>query len=186
MSDFTDAEHRILETLNDTLQNPRVQAAIDAVATRVTRKLANDSAATLAWEPVPLDIYRGGLPAAIRSSWVFVLRAGTTSGAERHPNSHQRVMAYRGRGDLQTFTDRAWRSNVLQSEPDAPLEHRWLSIPVNEWHKPVMGADDWVVVSFHTATDEELIEERGDPEVQGETRKETYAARSDAGSLGAR
>ena len=28
------------------------------------------------------------------------------------------------------------------------------------WHRPVMGGGDWVVVSFHTAADDALIEER--------------------------
>ena len=49
-----------------------------------------------------------------------------------------------------------------------------------------MGDDTWVVVSFHTATDTELIEELGDPEGEGEVRQETYASRSNAGKLGAR
>ena len=54
-----------------------------------------------------------------------------------------------------------WQSNVLVSDPDAPLERRWISIPKNVWHRPVIpkGAD-WVVVSFHTVPAAELIEER--------------------------
>jgi hypothetical protein len=54
-----------------------------------------------------------------------------------------------------------WRSNRLISKPAAPLEQRWISIPPNVWHRPVIGKDmDWVVVSFHTVPAEELIEER--------------------------
>lgn len=134
----------------------------------------------------PLATYGGGLPEAIRSSWVFVLRAGTTSGAERHPNSHQRVMSYRGEADFPTWEDGAWRPHPLVSDPAVPLERRWLSIPVDVWHMPIMGEDTWVVVSFHTATDAELIEELGDPDGDGEVRRETYASRSDSGKLGAR
>src|SRR5262245_42027761 len=110
----------------------------------------------------------------ILSSWVFVLRAGTTSGAERHPNSHQRVMSYRGTADLQTGNGERWVSNILSSERAALLEERWLSIPIHVWHKPVMSAHNWVVVSFHTALERELIEERGDPAAEEGTRRRTY------------
>jgi len=159
---YSEDEVRILEALDAVLRQPGVRPVIEAVAARVEQKLASDTDATLAWEPVPVDIY-GALPAGIRSSWVFVLRANTTSGAERHPNSHQRMVAYRGSGDLQAWAGDAWQTNALVSDPGAPLDARWVSIPVNVWHKPVMGAENWVVVSFHTALADELIEERGDP-----------------------
>ena len=63
--------------------------------------------------------------------------------------------------DVQTESEIVWQSNVLVSDPDAPLERRWISIPKNVWHRPVIpkGAD-WVVVSFHTVPAAELIEER--------------------------
>jgi hypothetical protein len=183
--DFSAQERSILEELDAALRRPGVRAAIEAIARRVEQKLAASPQATLAWEPVPLGTY-GALPEAIRSSWVFVLRAGTTSGAERHPNSQQRMVAWRGTADMQTWENSAWRSNVLVADSSAPLEARWISIPVNVWHKPVMRADTWVVVSFHTATHRDLIEERGDPAAQSETRQETYAARSDARVLGSR
>jgi len=47
----------------------------------------------------------------------------------------------------------------LYSEPDEALEKRWLSIPTNVWHRPVMMDVDWAIVSFHTASDAALIEE---------------------------
>ena len=48
---------------------------------------------------------------------------------------------------------------MLRSEAGQSLESRWLTIPTNVWHRPVMGDVDWAVVSFHTALDTELIEE---------------------------
>ena len=43
----------------------------------------------------------------------------------------------------------------------AMMEQRWISIPPNVWHRPVIGNDaDWVVILFHTVPAEELIEER--------------------------
>ncbi len=186
MGRYNREELKTLAELDAAVRRPGVQPIVEAIMARVQAKLANDPEATLAWEPVPLETYGGHLPEPIRSSWVFVLRAGTTSGAERHPNSHQRMMSCRGIGDLQTWESRAFRSNVLVSDSKAPLEQRWVSIPVNVWHKPVMGSEDWVVVSFHTAAADELIEERGDPERNAETRQETYISRSDPGFLGAR
>jgi len=125
----------------------------------------------MAWEPIALETF-GALPSAIRSGWVFILRAGSDTGAERHPNSHQRMMSFDGTGDLktdaksaenevQTESEIVWQSNLLVSDPQAPLERRWVSIPQNIWHRPAIpkGAD-WVVVSFHTVPAAELIEER--------------------------
>jgi len=63
----------------------------------------------------------------------------------------------------------------LISEPAAALEQRWISIPPNVWHRPVVGKDaDWVVVSFHTVLAEELIEERPSPSMAGETKRMKY------------
>lgn len=182
---YTIEEARILEALDAAVRRPSVRPVIEAIAARVEQKLASDPEATLAWEPVPLDIY-GALPAGIRSGWVFVLRANTTSGAERHPNSHQRMMAYRGRGDMQLWAGDAWQTNVLINDRAAPLDARWVSIPVNVWHKPVMGAENWVVVSFHTVPADELIEERGDPATATQTQQHTYSAMSGEEKRGSR
>src|SRR5207249_1597152 len=90
------------------------------------------------------------------------LRTGTTTGAERHPNSHQRMMSFRGTGDMQTGGDGRWQTNALISDRGAELEQKWVSIPENVWHQAVVPDADWVVVSFHTVPAEELIEERPD------------------------
>jgi hypothetical protein len=71
-------------------------------------------------------------------------------------------------------------SNHLRSGTDEPFETRWLSIPVNVWHRPVMGAVDWIVVSFHTASDTALIEELALEDEQpdrGSRAAEVYAGR---------
>jgi hypothetical protein len=152
--------------------------SLDVVTRRVRATLLRDEALRLAWEPVPLEAF-DELPSGIRSSWVFVLRAGTTTGAERHPNSIQRVMSFRGGGDLQTWEDGRWRSNPL-SAGDA-LAARWLTIPENVWHRPVIApAADWIVVSFHTATGTQLVEERpiADEDPDGPACQELYAGRT--------
>jgi hypothetical protein len=106
---------------------------------------------------------------------VFVLRAGADTGAERHPNSHQRMMSFEGSGDMRTGRPEQSQSHVLVSNPDAPMERRWISIPQNVWHRPVIGAEaDWAVVSFHTVPAEELIEERPDYRTNNGTKKMRY------------
>jgi hypothetical protein len=167
-------ERQILESLDVLLRADVVRAEIQRIVGRVARKLAADHAAVMAWEPIPLSLYGESLPSGIRSSWVFILRAGATTGAERHPNSHQRMMSFRGTGDLQTGGEGCWHSNLLFSDPAANLEQRWVSIPLNVWHQAVVPDGDWAVVSFHTVPAEELIEERPDTVDSGRTQQRKY------------
>ncbi len=126
---------------------------------RVERQLAG-TAAPMAWETVPLAIFAGPLPEAIQSCWVFLIRAGAETGAERHPNSHQRSLSLTGRGEFQLRTGGRWESHPLVSGSDAPLERRWVSIPPSTWHRLFVGDQSWAMLSFHTVPAEDLIEER--------------------------
>ena len=146
------------EALDSALRSDSVREHIRSVVARVREQLSRKKDALMSWEPFPLDVLATTLPPEIRSAWVFVLRAGADTGAERHPNSHQRMMSFEGGGDLQTGEPENWQSNFLVSDPDAPLERRWISIPPNVWHCPVIdAAADWAVVSFHTVPAKELI-----------------------------
>jgi len=172
------AEQDILESLDRAIRSPRAAAYLDSLAADVTRTLYRDPGARLAWNTVPLEIY-DPLPEGIRSSWIFVLRAGCSSGAERHPNSIQRVMSLGGWADMRTWDGKRWMSNLLRSDAGR-LENRWLSIPTNVWHRPVMDDVDWLVVSFHTASDAELIEELpldDEHPDRGTRAREVYAGR---------
>ena len=195
---MTAAERTILVGLDQILRLEKVRTLIRPVAERVHAKLSRDTGALMAWEPIPLTIYGSVLPGAIKSSWVFVLRAGANTGAERHPNSHQRMMSIEGSGDMQVQAGSSntrgqrtaayargsgepkevgdqWQSNMLISDSDAPLERRWISIPQNVWHQPVISKEaDWVVVSFHTVPAEELIQERPETSVQERTKQMRY------------
>jgi ribosomal protein S18 acetylase RimI-like enzyme len=142
--------------------------------------MSEDGARPMAWEPVPLSVFGESLPSAIRSCWVFILRAGATTGAERHPNSHQRTMSYQAAGDLQTWGQGSWESHLLVSEARATLEQRWVSVPPNVWHQAVVPGQDWVVVSFHTVAAEELIEERHDPADHETIRQNRYLSRENS------
>jgi hypothetical protein len=184
---MTVAERAILVGLDQILQSRKVRTLIRPVVERVHAKLSRETGALMAWEPIPLTIYGGVLPGRIKSSWVFVLRAGANTGAERHPNSHQRMMSFQGSGDMQvqaasskargrrTEVGDQWKSNMLISDSEAPLEKRWISIPQNIWHQPVISKEaDWVVVSFHTVSAEELIEERLESSGQERTKQMRY------------
>jgi hypothetical protein len=164
----------LLQQLDDLLRRDAMIAQIGQVVRHVERKLVADPAAVMAWEPIPLAIYGTALPAGLLSSWVFILRAGATTGAERHPNSHQRVVAWRGSGDLQVWAEDHWISNLLTDDPDAPVAARWASIAPDVWHQAVVASRDWAVVSFHTVTAHELIEERPTADDFADTRQRHY------------
>jgi hypothetical protein len=174
---MTADERARLEALDAVVRSTELRAKIKPMVDRVCAALAQKPETVMTWEPIPLETFRQKLPPEIRSGWIFVLRAGVDTGAERHPNSHQRMMTLHGAGDMRVRAGRAlspWQSNVLVSEPSAPLERRWISIPPNVWHRPVVGKDaDWVVVSFHTVPAEELIEEKLD-EVGGRMKQKKY------------
>ena len=169
-------ERARLEKLDTIVRSDELRAEIYLIVDRVCTALSEKPETLMTWEPIPLDIFRQKLPREIRSGWIFVLRAGADTGAERHPNSHQRMMTLHGSGDMRVRADGAtssrWESNVLVSDPSAPLERRWISIPPNVWHRPVVGRNaDWVVVSFHTVPAEELIEEKLDESGAGTKQK---------------
>ena len=175
-------ELAILKKLDELMERPEAIESLQSAITSAGQKLAADARAPLAWEPIPISVYGPELPGMVRSSWVFILRSRCATGAERHPNSHQRMASYLGSGDFQVSfqtasqTDRLpiWESNHLSSLPAADLSKRWVSIPPNTWHQAVTGEQNWVVVSFHTVPERELIEERLDSEDTSITRMRTY------------
>jgi len=168
-------EYARLEKLDTIVRSDELRAKINPMVDRVRAALSQQPEALMTWEPIAVEIFGQTLPQEIRSGWIFVLRAGADTGAERHPNSHQRMLTLRGTGDMRVRADAAsatWQSNVLVSYPSAPLERRWISIPPNVWHRPVVGADaDWVVISFHTVPAEGLIEEKLDESGAGTKQK---------------
>ena len=172
---MTKEERSRVETLDTALRLETVRAHIRSVVVRVREQLARRKDLLMAWEPFSLEVLETTLPPQIQSAWVFVLRAGADTGAERHPNSHQRMMSFEGSGDFQTSENGKWQSNVLVSDTDTALERRWISIPANVWHRPIVNAEtDWAVVSFHTVAAEELIEERPDDSREAGTRRKKY------------
>src|SRR5437773_3717233 len=175
---MTREEHARLELLDTVLRSENIREQIRPIVKRVHAELACKKEAVMTWESLPLAIFGRALPPGIRSAWVFVLRAGADTGAERHPNSCQRMMSFEGSGDMQTGEPGQWKSNVLVSDPKALLERRWISIPPNVWHRPLVGADaDWAVVLFHTVPADELSEERPYSSRKDGTKQMKYPAK---------
>ena len=168
-------ERGVLKALDDAARHQEMLGRFDVAACELDRKLATEPDLLLAWQTIPLESYDIELPEQIRSSWIFILRARVATIPERHPNSHQRMMAYRGTGDFQVWDGAAWRSNHLAGDFNRPLEKRWISIPTNYWHRSMNPPENLVVVSFHTATEEDLIEENGDPLTSAPTHQRRYA-----------
>ena len=119
---MTKEERSRLEALDTALRPESVHKYIRSVAVRVREQLARRKDALMSWEPFPLDVLVTTLPPEIRSAWVFVLRAGADTGAERHPNSHQRMMSFEGSGDFQT------------GEPGNGNRMFWLATLTRRWN----------------------------------------------------
>ena len=158
-------ERAILESLDELVRLNAVRETIDSLVERMRSRAPQSPHKNMDREPLPLSLFQGKLPGAIGSSWVFLMRAPAITGAERHPNSHQRSMSYSGTGFFEAgkspdFENAEGAVNPLTSVLDAPLDTRWVSIPANVWHQAVVEEGQWVVVSFHTASENELKEER--------------------------
>lgn len=165
----------VIVSLDAAIRSPRVADYVDAALARAADAL-HQSDGPMAWETVPLDLFEQ-LPAEILSCWVFLLRASADTGAERHPNSHQRSLSLVGEGETQLRVAGQWRTHVIGSDPDSPLDSRWVTIPPGTWHRWVVGPRDWAVLSFHTVPADSLIEERpsaADDLDGGATERRTY------------
>jgi hypothetical protein len=172
------AQDLVLRQLNEIVRTDAVGATVTEALHRVRQRL--DATATpMTWEVVPLDIFGGALPESIRSCWVFVIRAGAATGAERHPNSHQRSFSLIGNGTFELRDGAEWRAHSLASTEPVSLKQRWVTIPPSTWHRLFVGPEPWGMISFHTVAPEELIEERpvDTNDLDGDTHQERYAGR---------
>ena len=165
----------VLRALNEIVSTDMGMATVTEGLRRANQQL-RATTALMAWEVVPLDVFRAGLPESIRSCWIFVIRAGAATGAERHPNSHQRSFSLAGSGTFELRDGKEWRPHALSSTEGGSIEQRCVSIPPSTWHRLFAGPEPWGMVSFHTVAPEELIEERPvDPaDLNGETHQERY------------
>lgn len=151
------AESEYMHRLSRRLTGAGVQSSLDDIAGSLLEQLRNDPAQPKStFRSIPVALY-GALPPDIRSSWVFALRGGLAHPPERHPNSIQRMFALNRPGRFDWWDGEQWVTHDLLPGDDG------LSIPVDTWHRMPAQDEDWAVVSFHTAADDELVEIVGDP-----------------------
>lgn len=158
--------------LSSSLTTSRVTRAISPVLARVEDALAARPDQPQAWESLPLGSLGFDPPASVQSCWIFVLRAGATFGAERHPNSHQRTIALAGTALFEVFTDGSWHARPI----GAGTAESVVSIPPSVWHRIKVGQENLVSVSFHTVPADRLIEETPEGDDLSVTKQRLYHA----------
>jgi len=168
----------LLPTLNDIVGRSITAPTITETLRQVVQQLETSNR-RMAWEVVPLSAFAGGLPESIRSCWIFVIRAGAATGAERHPNSRQRSFSLIGGGTFELRVGNDWHAYPLVSTETGEIEQRWVSIPPSTWHRLKVGPEPWGMLSFHTVAPEALVEETpvDASDLHGETHQERYAHR---------
>ena len=155
-------EQDYLRTIEVLLENEKARFAIDKAALETKAMLDADPERLTAAVQVSLSVFGDNLPSEIKSCRVFAMRAGLESRIECHPNSHQRVLSLEGTGEIRVLDDPEPFTVSLRSEMGGPLELRWGLLKENIWHQPVAGPEVWVVLTFHTASEDELIDEYKD------------------------
>src|SRR5438445_10430134 len=108
-------ERSRLDALDAALRSEDVHAQIRSIVERVRAELARKAEALMTWEPIPLSVFGCVLTPEIRSASAFILGADADTGAERHPNRHQRMMSFEGSGNLQTGDPGKWQLNIVMT-----------------------------------------------------------------------
>ncbi len=181
----------LLRGLHDSVfVDPEVRAVLDATFAELTAELRSRPAPPYATRMVPIELFTDGLPVEaakvavgdagsqsqrVRLCRAFLLRRGARMGTpERHRNSVQRLVSYRGRGRIHQGGEGGGpgdlRPRAIYSPgagdrgPDAPggrdIGRFWDIVPPVVWHYPEAGVDeDWATVTFHSAGETDILDE---------------------------
>ena len=119
---------------------------LDAATVRARGLL--DTGEEFGWDFVAVE----PLPDGIVSAGLFVLPARSTPTPHRHPNSVQHMRRLSGDTRVRVSSGReVLDRSVTADEP-------WLVIEADAIHRIDVGAEELVVISFHTVPQEELLE----------------------------
>lgn len=177
---------------------------LDAGFSRLAARLEIRPEAPHATCTVPIELFTGGVNdratreahdgAArgrhdrVRLCRLFLLRGGARMAVpERHTNSVQRLVSYRGRGWIHQGVPGGSAVNLrarmigsrqegceerLVDEMEASLAGQaqaaglarlaafWDIVPAGIWHYPEAdGGEDWATVTFHSAAEDEIVDE---------------------------
>ncbi|MBI3591043.1 MAG: hypothetical protein HY094_06685 [Candidatus Melainabacteria bacterium] len=143
----------ILEALDQIIKDPKIMKFLIPLVEE-----ARNEKCFPVTKNVPLSLFEQKLPKQINLCRIFILPANTTSKIERHTNSFQRTVTVVGSGETKILNNNIWVSNVRTARGKT-IEERWLSVPENTWHQPISGTEDWITITFHTALENEIIDE---------------------------
>ncbi len=152
-------ENKLLVLVDRCVRQEFAQSYIRDAVNKAETELLTEPEKLAASVQVPIKIFGNEFPSSLKSCRVFVLRANTEFKTERHPNSHQRVLSLKGKGQIRICQEGGYSIVLLQSEYIAPIQNRWASVKENVWHQPVAGEENWAMLAFHTVSEDSLIDE---------------------------
>ena len=150
-------ELKIISSLDEILKDESIRKTIDLALSRAKERFTQSTVPSIT-EIIPLSIFGDKLPKEINLCRLFILKANTKSKIERHTNSYQRTYTLYGEGDTKILENNIWKSNVRKSLGSS-INDKWLSVPEDTWHEPIALSTDWVTITFHTASEDEIVDE---------------------------
>ena len=151
-------ESLVLQKLLELVRRPDLADTLAAHAMQARARLASDPTAAFSWSAVSSRSLPKELPPGVQSAWVFVVRRGRTAGCHMHPTSMQTTLSLEGSGTVYVGDPGRALPVQLTDEAGAEAAQRGVSVAPGVYHDAVAGDQEWVVVSFHSATQQGLSE----------------------------
>lgn len=159
--------------------DPAVRAVLDAGFVQLAAALQKRPDPPHAARTIPIDLFADDVRNdQVRLCRLFLLRRGKRMAVpERHRNSVQRLVSYRGSGTIRQGvpggSPERLRARAIGSpgakrsaRRDGPvadtvdLARHWDIVPEGIWHFPEAAEDgDWATVTFHSAAEDEIVDE---------------------------
>lgn len=163
--------------------DPEVRAVLDAGFARLAAELETRPEPPHTTCTIPTELFTGGgqdrvtagsedrvaggRHGQVRLCRLFLLRSGTRMAVpERHRNSVQRLVSYRGSGSIHQGVPggdpEGLRARAICSPgaDESGLARHWDIVPAGVWHYPEAdGGEDWATLTFHSAAEGEIVDE---------------------------
>lgn len=144
-----------LERLHSAVEALLQQESFSSAVERL-RLLLGATPEPFVWSTLALDTIGVGLPAPIKSCWIFILKRNVPSGCHFHPNSIQHMIAINGRG--RSKVEGVERSIIPIASAQHSIAEKRHVIGQGVPHEFLPEGEDMLVVSFHTCEGTELEE----------------------------
>lgn len=159
--------------------DPAVRAVLDAGFAQLATALQKRPDPPHATCTIPMKLFADDTRHdEVRLCRLFLLRRGARMAVpERHRNSVQRLVSYRGRGRIHQGVPGGGPEGLRARAIDSPgaqgsaprdcavaatadLARHWDIVPEGIWHFPEAAEDgDWATVTFHSAAEDEIVDE---------------------------